>query len=155
MKQLTIKGVLEVLNLMAECEHLMAELYRTASRVWKEEQDFWEQTAGQEDKHAEYVLKMIDLISINPEDYRPGRPLTLEAAGEFAARIREVTADLKRHAVSRHSFIKTVSDFEQKVIESNYSQIVITDNTVYKQLVKMIVADTAGHKSAIESLKKS
>ncbi len=153
MKQLTMKGILNVLELMVECEGLMAELYRAASRTWRDEREFWLVLAGQEEKHAEYAGKMIGLISRDPGSYRPGRPFTEEAIKAFMARIREVIDKVQKGSVSRSGFITTMRDFEQKIIELNYGQIVITDNFVYKQLVKEIVSETAGHKSSIDSLK--
>jgi hypothetical protein len=153
--QFTVKNVLRVLKLMAESESAMSGLYEVASRTWRNEWQFWQDIAEQEKKHSEYVWKMIELISGNPDQFRPGRPFTADAMNAFLLRIRTAIADLEGKALSRSGFISLALSLEQHMIEANYSQIVITGNAVYKALEKEILSETSRHKEKITSLKEA
>ncbi len=155
MPALTIKNVIHVLGLMEECENAMAELYRTASKIWRDERDTWQDLSGQETRHALYVREILGLISNNPGQYRPGRPVTPETANAFLARIRTVIEDLNKGRLSKSSFISLVLDFEERMIELNFTQIVITDNESYKNLAREIISETAAHRALLASLKKT
>ena len=153
MAKFTLKNVLQVLNLMAESENAMAGLYEAASKTWRNEAKFWQNLAEQERKHAECVSKMIELVSKSPDQFRQGRPFTAEPLNVFLAKIRTAITEVETKTISKSRFVSLALSIEDHVIESNYSQIVITDNAAYKALEKEILSETVNHKAALNSLK--
>ncbi len=155
MPQVSLRNLLNVLRLMAEAESAISELYKTAGRTWRHERQFWQDLSEQEMKHSEYVRKMIELISKNQDEFRPGRPLSAESVNDFLNRVKTAIEGLKKGTIARSSFISLVLSLEERIVESNYSQLVITVNAGYKELAKEIDSATADHKSKLAGLRQA
>jgi hypothetical protein len=73
------KNISNMLEMLAELEGVISELYKTAGDLWEEDKDFWASLAQAESSHAEYIRKMTAILNRKPQEFEIGRPLA--AAG--------------------------------------------------------------------------
>lgn len=89
-----IKEILTTLELMAETENLIAELYKTCGETWKENEEFWFSISNDEKRHSEYIKKIADIIEKKPENfqkYRPFNPTVVKTGLSLIFRIAQST----------------------------------------------------------------
>ncbi len=61
-----ISEIVEVLKKMAMFEVVIAELYSLCAATWKEDSQFWLDIWKDEVKHAQYINRIIEIISKYP-----------------------------------------------------------------------------------------
>ncbi len=144
-----LSGIIEVLKKMAMFEVKIAELYSLCSARWKEDSEFWLDIWRDEIKHAQYINRIIEIISKAPERFEKGRPFNVFVVETTVADIQKKIEKIKAGEIDKSSMFFIASDLEKGYLEDRYSEIVKTDDIEYKTLMQKVVDDTGNHKKKI------
>lgn len=144
-----ISEIVEVLKKMAMFEVVIAELYSLCAVTWKEDSQFWLDIWKDEVKHAQYINRIIEIISKYPDDFEKGRPFNALVVETTVAQIRKKIEKVKKGEIDKNTILFIANDLEKGYLEDKYSEIVRTDNVEYKALIQKVVEDTGHHKQKI------
>jgi len=144
-----ISEIVEVLKKMAMFEVVIAELYSLCAATWKEDSQFWLDIWKDEVKHAQYINKIIEIISKSPENFEKGRPFNAIVVETTVADIRKKIEKVKKGEIDKNTILFIANDLEKGYLEDKYSEIVRTDDLEYKALIQKVVDDTGQHKQKI------
>jgi hypothetical protein len=144
-----LNGILELLKFMVENELVIGELYKTCSEKWNDDKGLWMSIYDEENKHAQYINRMIGIISKRPERFEKGRPFNIFAIKTVISGMKDKIQKIKKGEIPKNNALFIARDIEQAMIEDRYSEIVKTDDVEFKSLVQEIVNDTNAHKAKI------
>ena len=144
-----IEKITKVLEAMIQYELLLSDFYKHCADVWMEDQALWNHLATAENRHADNIQKMKDIIVKKQESFAIGRPFNLIALNTAAAGLKDNTRRLALGELSRDKMLVMARDIEQSVLESNYAEIVKTSDIEYNTLMKDILSQTHEHKKII------
>jgi rubrerythrin len=144
-----LNGILELLKFMVENELVIGELYKTCGEKWKDDEGFWMNIYEDENKHAQYINRMIGIISNRPERFEKGRPFNIFAIKTVISGVQDKIQKTKKGGIPKNNALFIARDLEQAMIEDKYGEIVKTDDVEFKSLVQEIVNDTNAHKTKI------
>jgi hypothetical protein len=147
-----LKGLFDVLKLMAENELAIAELYKTCALVWKEDSEFWLNLEKQEIKHANNINKMMEIISKKTEHFEKSYPFNIVAIKTIMSYVKNNIEKIREGKLPRINALSIARDIEQSLMENKYNEIVKTDDIEYQTLVKEIITETAAHKDHIDKI---
>lgn len=146
----TLKDLIDVMKMMAEIERLIAELYRASAEAWVEDREFWLETVAEEEKHANNIERMIEIIAARPERFELGRLFNQTAIKTIKTGLEGNIERVKKGEIAREKMLNLARDIEASLIEKSYGEIVRTKDVEYQNLVNEITTDTRSHKNAIE-----
>ena len=149
MTQRSMKDVLQVMNDMAGLEVALAELYQACSEQYPEDQAFWLAIKRQEELHAQFIGKLAELISSHPQEFRFGRPFNSVAIKTILSNVKDHTAQVRKGQLQRQRALFIARDIENSVLESNYREIVTTDNVEFRNTIDLIAKDTLAHRNLL------
>jgi len=141
---------LETLELMARAEETVQRLYATCAVLWKENEDFWRGLAGEERRHVTHIRSMIAMITANPGRFQPGRPFSAAALKTFIDGIERDINRVQQAGVPELKALRLALDIEQAIIEARFTDIVQTEDPVFRSLAGEIAHDTVSHRRLVE-----
>lgn len=150
-----IKEILTTLELMAETENLIAELYKTYGETWKENEKFWFSISNDEKRHSEYIKKIAEIIEKRPENFQKYRPFNPTVVKTVQQGIINNIKRVKTKEISERYALGIAYDIEKSLIEMKYFEIVKTNDLEYKKLMESVIEDTKKHISKVESKLKN
>jgi hypothetical protein len=142
---------LETLELMAQAEETVQRLYATCAVLWKEDEEFWRDLAGEERHHAKHIRSMIAILTGNPGRFQSGRPFSAIALKTFISGIERDIESVKQSTVPELKALHLALDIEQALIEARFTEIVQTEDRGYQYLAEEIVQETAVHRRLVEN----
>lgn len=140
---------LKALDVMVEAETAVAEFYSLCAEKFTAHAQFWSSLAKEEFAHAEVIRKLIHLIRIQPDQFAAGKSTPLEAVKAFIARTHSNAESIRRDELPEEKALLIAYHIENTVIESQYADVVTTENLEYGALLKQIVSDTKRHKETV------
>jgi hypothetical protein len=143
--------ILEAMDLMAQAEETVQRLYATCTVLWKEDEEFWRELAGEERHHAKHVRSMIAILTANPDRFQPGRPFSALALKTFISGIERDIESVKQFTVPELKALHIARDIEQALIEARFTEVVQTEDKSFRALADEIVRDTAIHRRLVEN----
>lgn len=150
---LTAKGLqdlLGIMKMMADNERLIGSFYQSCAETWEQDRTFWLNIAAEEEKHARNIERMVQIISLKPEQFQIGRLFNTVAIQTVMAGIKGQLKRLKEKQMTRKQAIFVARDIESSLIEKNYGEIVKTRDIEYLTLMKEVTGETEKHKESIE-----
>ncbi|MCX8110224.1 MAG: hypothetical protein N3D15_03120 [Syntrophorhabdaceae bacterium] len=144
-----LSGIIEVLKKMAMFEMTIAELYSLCATTWEEDADFWLDIWRDEIRHAQYINRIIEIISKKPENFEKGRPFNVFGLETTINDIRSKIQKIKDKEIPIDNLLFIVRDYENGYLEDRYSEIVKTDDIEYRTLMQGIANETGRHKEKI------
>jgi len=144
-----LSGIIKVLKKMAMFEVTIAELYSLCAVTWKEDSEFWLDIWKDEIRHAQYINRIIDIISKSPERFEKGRPFNVFSVETTVNGIKDNIKKIKNGEMQKNNMLIIANDLERGYLEDRYSEIVRTDDIEYRTLMQKIVDDTGKHKEKI------
>jgi len=142
-------NVNDLLKKMVQLELVMAELYRTCGQILVSDKDFWTDLEKAEAHHAENIHLMSKIISEMPTSFELGRPVKPAAIQTSIAGVQWNIQRLKKKELSEKNMLFIARDLEQSTLESNYGEIVKTNDIEYKNLINQILSETAVHRDRL------
>jgi hypothetical protein len=149
MMQQSIKACVEALNLMVESEKMVAEFYLLCSEMFTEHHAFWASLAREEMAHARVVGKLIELVSIQPNEFSAGKSTPVNAIKSFIKKTQSNIETLKQSDVPEEKALLMAYHIENTIIEQKYADVVSTDNEDYRTLLNQVITDTLKHKEKV------
>jgi hypothetical protein len=146
MREDTLNNLQVVLNGMAEYELALAELYLTCSQIWPDNKYFWILMERGEVKHAHYISKITEMVKEKPEVFELGRPFKPETIQVSISGVRWNLRRLKNKEITERNMLFISRDIEQSLLESQYGEIVKTNDTEFQSLMNEILLDTLAHR---------
>ncbi|HOV89233.1 MAG TPA: hypothetical protein PKW07_00795 [Syntrophorhabdaceae bacterium] len=144
-----LSGIIEVLKKMAMFEMTIAELYSICANTWEEDAEFWLDIWRDEIRHAQFINRIIEIISKKPENFEKGRPFNVFGLETTINDINAKIQMIKNKEISNENILFIVKDYENGYLEDRYSEIVKTDDIEYKTLMQNIANETGRHKDKI------
>jgi polyribonucleotide nucleotidyltransferase len=144
-----VKNISNILEIMAELEGVISELYKTAGDLWEEDRNFWSALAQAELAHAEYIRKMADILNEKPREFEIGRPLAAAGIRTVISGVQNNIQKLKKGEIHKKQILFISRDIEQSLLESRYAEILKTKDTDYQKLIYDVALQTEGHKSLL------
>ena len=145
-----LSDVLIVLRQMAMFETKLAELYSLCASTWEEHAEFWLDIWRDEIRHAQYISRIIDIVSEKPESFEKGRPYTVFTVNAVVAGIQSRIDMLKKGEITEEKILFFANDMENGFIEEKYSEIVMSGEKEYQNLMRTVVSDTQKHQTKID-----
>lgn len=142
-------GIIEVLRKMAMFEMTIAELYSVCAITWEEDAEFWLDIWRDEIRHAQYINRMIEVVSKKPERFEKGRPFNVFALETTINDIKEKIEKIKKKEISKENILFIARDYENAYLEDRYTEIVKADDIEYRTLMQNIASETGRHKEKI------
>jgi hypothetical protein len=144
-----LSGIIAALRRMAMFEMTLAELYSLCASTWEEDREFWLDIWKDEIKHAQYVSRIIEIVSKKPEGFEKGRPFNVFTVETTVSDIRNKIEMTKKGDFPKNNLLFIARDLENGYLEERYGEIVSTDNIEYNSLMQRAVTDTREHKDKI------
>jgi rubrerythrin len=145
----SIRVCVEALNLMAESEKMVAEFYLLCSETFTEHHAFWAALAREEMAHARVVGKLIELVSIQPNEFASGKSTPINAIKLFIKKTQSNIGTLKQSDVSMEKALLMAYHIENTIIEQKYADVVSTENEAFRTLLNQVITDTLKHKEKV------
>lgn len=150
-----LSDTLIVLRQMAMFETKLAELYSLCASTWKEDSEFWLDIWKDEIRHAQYISRIIDIVSEKPGSFEKGRPFTVLTVSAVVTGIESRIEMLKKGEITKEKLLFFANDMENGFIEAKYGEIVISGDKEYQNLMHLVVGDTQKHQKKIaDKIKK-
>ena len=145
-----IQDVIENLRLLSKGEGDIAEFYQLCGDVLTDDRAFWHELAKSERTHAETMLRMADLVEMEPGKYRPGNSCNIALIRLLRSHINDLVARLREGKIQKEELLSMAADIESSVVELSYIDIVKTDVPEYCAMARRLEEDTDGHRRAFE-----
>ena len=145
----SIRACVEALNLMAESEKMVAEFYLLCSEMFTEHHAFWAALAREEMAHARVVGKLIELVSIQPNEFTAGKSTPVNAIKSFIKKTQSNIETLKQSDIPEEKALLMAYHIENTIIEQKYADVVTTENEQYRALLNQVITDTLRHKEKV------
>ena len=146
MREDALNNLQVVLNMMAEFELALAELYRTCSQIWPDNKYFWILIERGEVKHAQYVNKIREMVKEKPEVFELGRPFKPAAIQVSISGVRWNLQRLKNKEITEKNMLFISRDIEQSFLESQYGEIIKTNDIEFQSIMDGILSDSLAHR---------
>jgi hypothetical protein len=142
---------LEAMDLMAQAESAVERLYEACAVLWREDEEFWRELAGEERHHAKHIRSMIAILTGNPGRFQSGRPFSAIALKTFISGIERDIESVQQSTVPELKALHLALDIEQALIEARFTEVVQTEDSGCRALADGIVRDTAVHRRLVEN----
>jgi hypothetical protein len=142
--------IVEVLEAIMQYELLLSDFYKCCADVWTEDEELWKNLSLAEIRHGNNIQKMKDIIVKKQGSFTTARPFNLIALNTVSAGLKDNIRRLTLGDISREKALIIARNIEQSIIESNYVEIVKTDDIEYNTLMKDILSQTHEHKKIIQ-----
>ena len=143
----TLEDVVHVMNDMVALELALADLYRACAEQFPEDKNFWLAIQRQEELHAQFIRKLVDLVSAHPQEFKFGRPFNSVAIKTIQASVESYADQIRKGQIPRQRAVFIAKDIENSVLEANYREIVTTENIEFQQTIDQIAKDTLAHRN--------
>ena len=153
MESLDAAKTLEILKAISDLESAIANLYRYCAELRETEKDFWLALEQDEQKHAQLVQRMAQMM----ED----RKFFCVPSGSFNdSAVKNLKNFVERHQRKLQK-LETPADFktllsiawniEYSIVEMNYKNLFSIVEGEYESLLQTILSETAAHRSTLGS----
>ena len=140
----------DVLKVMVQFELAVAELYRACGQAYSADREFWAEMEKAEIRHAQNISKMSQIMSGKPEAFETGRSFKSGAIRMAILGIKSNIERIKRKEITEKKMLFIGRDLEHSILESNYGEMVKTDETEFQSLLREIVSDTIEHREYLD-----
>ncbi len=145
----SLTAVLSTMDEMVELELMLAALYTACSEAFPEDRDFWQDLTEQEQQHAEFIARLKRLVASQPGEFDMGRAFNSTAIQTIKRGLALHIEQLHQGHLARDKALFIVRDIENSVLETNYRDILKSNNVEFKTTIETIVKQTATHKIAL------
>lgn len=146
----SLDEILKILDVMAQFELRISELYGSFAQADPDWGEFWTGLATAERTHFEYIRRMASLLESKNHAFQRGRPFSLVALNTAIRGVTETKAKIENGNLTREKMLILARDYEQSLLESRYGEVLKTDDVEYQTLLKEILSQTRVHGQIIQ-----
>jgi len=143
------KKQIEVIELLAEHEKAISQLYKEYARKFPEQKDFWSKIAEEEIEHASWIFKLRSQAEKGSLYFKEGRFKT-EAIKTSLEYVKSQIAEAQNSKISAKNALSVARDLESGLIEKKFFEIFEPDCREIKQVLLNLAAATREHYNRIE-----
>jgi rubrerythrin len=153
MEPLDPAKTLEILKAISDLESAIANLYRYCSELRETEKEFWLALERDEQKHAQMVQQMAQMMENRKFFCVPSGSFDVTAVKNLKNFVErhhrklqklEIPADFK-------SLLSIAWNIEYSIVEMNYKNLFSIAEGEYESLLQTILSETAAHRSMLGS----
>ncbi len=142
---------IDVIEMLAQHEESIGQLYSIYARRFPEHYDFWATMAQEEMNHAGMLRGLVSNIEEDSADFNPNRfrSKTVEASIEY---IHDETVRAREQDMELINALSITLQIEQAMIEKKYFEVVEGISTNVKHLLLTLTAETEEHIRRVREL---
>ena len=144
-----LKLILDTIDQMKELEIALSRFYGTCAEAWAANAPFWQHLSREEAGHADTLGHISEIISARPDRFTKGRAFHALAARTVIQGVEGNTQKVRDGLIDERKALVLARDIENSIMESRYIEIVNTDDTDFKALVRKILEETSHHRAMI------
>lgn len=146
----SLEEILKILDVMAQFEVCLSELYEAFAQADPELGDFWRGLAAAEFNHFENIRRMASLIENKCHTFQGGRTFNLAVLNTAIKGVMETKGKIQKGGLTREKMLILARDYEQSLLESRYGEVVRSDDVEYQTLLNEILNQTKEHGQSIQ-----
>lgn len=137
----------KILQMLAQNEELLADLYRTYAQKFRRHRNFWLKLAREETLHAS-IIRSIPAKSGHTVEVKEDRfnNETLQISLDY---VQEKLAQARNKKISHKQAMSTALDIETGMLERGYLNVFEGDSIEFKQTLYQLAAETRTHTNRI------
>ena len=139
----------KILELLAEHEIAISQLYKEYARKFTKQKDFWSKIAYEEIEHANWIYRLRSQAKEGLLNFKEGRfkEAAIETSLEY---VKSKLAEGKKEKISAKRALSVARDLESGLIEKKYFEVFESDCREMKQIFLDLAAATREHHRRIE-----
>jgi len=141
------------IELFAEYESTIMELYWVYSEKFPEHRTFWIDMADDERKNTEWIRSTIELIKSGKIDYNRDR-FNIEAIHISMDFIKAQTKEALDKPVSLQTAMANAASIEDSMAKKKFYEIIKDDNPEAKALYEKFLAENQRHRDRLNLFRK-
>jgi hypothetical protein len=141
------------IELIAEYESAVMELYWVFSEKFPEHKDFWIDMADDERKIVEWVHSVIELIKANKIEYNRDR-FNIEAVRTAMNFIKAQIRETLDNPMSLQAATATASGIEDSLTKRRFYEMIKDDNQEARQLYHRFAAENQKHRDKLSQFRQ-
>ena len=146
-----LEKTLDVLKTISDLELSIAELYLACSELREGEKDFWLSLEQDEQKHAQKIQGLVQIVSEKPSCFVPNHSFNLAALNTLKNFVGKNIKRLRNHQIPLDfkNLLSIAWNIEYSISEVKYNEIFLISEQEYETLLAAIITETAAHRSKI------
>jgi rubrerythrin len=150
MNPVLLEKVLQAMETMVEAELAVGQCYQACADSREGEAAFWLQLAREEEQHARSVRRIMEILTLRPEEFRPVQSFSPDAACLFRDQARQQEKDFRGGILTFPRMLRHLVEMENSLLESRYFKIVESDDPEFTHLLSLMVEQTRQHHQKLE-----
>jgi rubrerythrin len=146
----TEKAILRYLTIMGEYEGLLSTLYRSFSRLFPGEEEFWKSLALEENTHALMVDTIIDMVYHNETAFE-GRSFSWWAIRRSLGDLKRKLTRVQKNGTTLEDAVASALRFENNIIERKIFEMKESDSPEFKKMLTLLIEESRVHYEKIIS----
>ena len=142
---------LELLRVLMNDELRIGELYKIYSSKFPVYKQFWTRLAEQEISHAESLKFLYEKAQAGGVNFSVGK-FNLMAMTAFSGYLSTLIEDANSEIITVKGAAAIASDVEKSLIEKKAFELFITEDQVFKTMLKRISSETEEHMRVCKEL---
>ncbi|OQA04339.1 MAG: hypothetical protein BWY68_00390 [bacterium ADurb.Bin400] len=140
------KRIKEAINLMAEHERVIGELYRTYANLFGDK-DFWMGLANEEDLHAKWLLSFFE--NVYNGKVQLGDSYNREAVWQSIKHVKNLIKDAPNYG--KNMAVAYAFAIENTVLEKDFINIFDENEPAVQEILIRLTKGTQSHRDRIEA----
>ena len=138
----------ELLQLFADHEEALGELYRAYAEKLPGHRDFWLELAEEESGHSRWIRELGAEVAAGSGSLERGR-FSVEAVRASLSHLREQLAAAQSEDVSLVHALSIGVDIEAGLIEKRFFEVLDSDAPDVKRVLRALSSATAAHRDRL------
>lgn len=140
---------IQIIELLAQNEEVLVDLYKLYSQQYPEYKDFWESISNDEVQHAQWLRDLIGQINSGVLSFNPNR-FNQQTVFESLHHGRQSLERARQAAMSAKEALALSLKIEKSLIESKFFEVAQTDSLALKETLARLALSTELHVVKIE-----
>jgi len=142
-------GQIQIIELLAQNEEVLVDLYKLYSQQYPEYKDFWESISNDEVQHAQWLRDLIGQINSGVLSFNPNR-FNQQTVFESLHHGRQSLEQARQAAMPAKEALVLSLKIEKSLIESKFFEVAQTDALALKETLARLALSTELHIVKIE-----
>lgn len=143
------KNIFYTLDVARLVELAMEDFYKVCAACCPNSESFWLGIAGDENKHAQYIREIGEIVKTNPQEFKLKQNITMDILRCFIRDVESETRNILEGTRDVLSLPKLAEKYESLMGENSFWEILESDNVEYRELIGRIKSETLEHRQRI------
>ena len=139
----------QLLDLLAQYEALISELYAAYARIFPDNATFWQALSREESAHERFLKSLHKLLDAGTVFYNLDR-FNVQTIRACMAEVQTGLAAAKQDTISLPLALETALSIEKSVLDGHFYDIVKTDAPEFSVIADHLAKDTNRHRGLIQ-----